>query len=194
MVPVSNQQKDVAKHTAVALGVVEPPVSRYLDANQRSEVFILRAVDRPQDGVTAFATVGLSDHPLIYKGDEFGTRAELVGACGSTFANFDNVLATLAFCVINSHWFCAPGVIFPDVMEMHKASSTMRDIYFAHPFLWDDRLRSTQIGGRTIAWLLAVPVSRSESEFAQRNGPQALEKLFESKEIDIFDLNRPSVV
>jgi hypothetical protein len=90
--------------------------------------------------------------------------------------------------------FCVPGVIFPDVMEMHKASSTMSDIYFAHPFLWDDRLRSTKIGGSTIAWLLAVPVAKTETSFAKLKGPQALEALFEEKDIDIFDLNRAPIV
>jgi hypothetical protein len=77
---------------------------------------------------------------------------------------------------------------------MYGLSSTMNDIYFASPFLWPSLEKSILIDAKRVAWLLAMPVSREETEFAQRFGPQALEDLFEEKHIDIFDLNRPPVV
>lgn len=194
MTSVTNQQKELAKHTALAFGVEKPPISRFWDDDKRSDVYILEAANRPQDGVTSYATIGLSDHPLMFKGKEFGTRVEFVGACGSAFPGFDNVLATLAFCVINSGWFCAPGIIFPDVVSMYNLSITLSDIYFTHPFLWDDGLKSTQVGDRKVAWLLAVPVSKDETAFAQAYGPEKLEALFAEKDIDIYNLNRASVV
>lgn len=194
MTSVTSQQKELARHTALAFGVEKPPISRFWDDDKRSDVYILEAANRPQDGVTSYATIGLSDHPLMFKGKEFGTRVEFVGTCGSAFPGFDNVLATLAFCVINSSWFCAPGIIFPDVVSMYNLSITLSDIYFAHPFLWDDGLKSTQIGDRKVAWLLAVPISKEETAFAQAYGPEKLEALFAEKDIDIYNLNRASVV
>lgn len=191
---VTSQQKELASHTASAMQVEKPPISRYWDENEKNSVYLLEAADRPQRGVTSYATIGLSDHPLMFKGREFGARVELVGACGSGFKGFANVLATAAFCVINSRWFFAPGIIFPDVVSMYKASDTLSDIYFAHPFLWDERLKSTSIGGRQVAWLLAVPVSKAETAFAQTYGPERLEALFEEKDIDIYNLNRASAV
>ena len=191
---VTVQQKEIATHTASAMRVEKPPISRYWDESEKNSVYILAAADRPQKGVTSYATIGLSDHPLMFKGREFGTRVELVGACGSAFAGFANILSTAAFFVINSCWFCAPGVIFPDIASMHKASDTLSDIYFAHPFLWDERLKSAVIGSRQVAWLLAVPISKEETAFAQRHGPDRLEALFEEKNIDIYDMNRASVV
>lgn len=191
---VTNQQRELASHTASAMRVEKPPISRYWDENEKNSVYILAAADRPQRGVTSYATIGLSDHPLMFKGREFSTRVELVGACGSAFAGFANILSTAAFCVINSEWFCAPGIIFPDIVSMYKASNTLSDIYFAHPFLWDERLKSTVIGDRQVAWLLAVPVSKEETAYAQSYGPERLEALFEEKNVDIYDLNRASVV
>ena len=191
---VTSQQKDLANHTASAMRVEKPPISRYWDESEKNSVYVLEAVDRPQRGVTSYATIGLSDHPLMFKGKEFATRVEFVGACSSSFSGFANILSTAAFCVINSGWFCAPGIIFPDVVSMYKYSNTLSDIYFAHPFLWDDRLRSTLIGDRQVAWLLVVPVSKEETAFAQAYGPGRLEALFEEKNIDIYDLNRASVV
>jgi antitoxin YqcF len=191
---VSSQQKELAAHTALAMHVEKPPIARFWDESGTSNVCVLEALDRPQEGVITYATIGLSDHPLMFKGREFDTRVELVGACGAAFHRFANVLATAAFCVINSGWFCAPGIIFPDVLSMHEASDTLSDIYFAHPFLWEAQLRSTLIGERRVAWLLAIPVSKAESAYAQSYGPERLEARFEERNIDIFDLRRASVI
>ncbi|RCS56458.1 suppressor of fused domain protein [Parvibium lacunae] len=194
MTKISNQQKEVAKHTASAFLVDKPPIFHFWDDDHISDVYVLEAVNSPQHGVTSYATVGLSDHQLMHQGKDFGTRVEIVGACGSKFPDFGNVLATLAFCVINSKWFCAPGIIFPDVIKMYGHSLTMSDIYFTYPFLWDDRLKSARLSERDIAWLLAVPISKEESAFAQEFGSKKLEELFSEKDIDIYNLNRPSVV
>ena len=194
MTKVTCFQKQVAQHTASAFGVKKPPVTRYLDDNKQNGIFILEAKNRPQEGVNSYSTIGLSDNPLMCKGKEFGTRVEIVGACRAGFSNFENVIATTAFCVINSGWFCAPGIIFPSVVSMCKNSKTMTDIYFANPFLWGERLASTSFESRKVAWLLAIPISNKESEFAQVNGSDKLEELFSEQGIDVFDLNRASVV
>lgn len=70
----------------------------------------------------------------------------------------------------------------------------MSDIYFANPFLWGDGFKSTQINDQTTAWLLAVPVSKQETEFAKKYGSSKLEDLLSAKDIDIYNLNRTSVV
>ena len=194
MSQISNAAKAVANYTATAFGVEKPPIFHLWDDDHKSDIYVLEAADRPQKGVTSFATVGLSEHPLIRNGQEFTTRVELLGACGSAFPGFNRVLATLGFCIINSKWFCAPGVIFPGVMGMYDMSITMSDIYFANPFLREDRFKSTRIEERPIAWLLAVPISKQETEYAKKQGPAKLEELFSQRDIDIYNLNRSSVV
>lgn len=190
---VSDTAKALANYTAAALRIEKPPIFHLWDDNHKSDIYVMEAADRPQKGVISYATIGLSEHPLIRNGAEFNARVELLGACGSAFPGFNRVLATLAFCIINSKWFCAPGVIFPDVMDMYGISVTMNDIYFANPFLWEGGFKSTKIADRATAWLLAVPVSKQETDFARRYGPAKLEELFAAKDIDIFNLNRASV-
>lgn len=186
---------EVAQHVATALRSDRPPIRRFLDANEQSDVFVMTAADCPQVGVNTFATVGLSEHSLMKDGSVFPTRVELVAACGTAYSGLENVVSTAAFGVINSKWFCAPGVIFPGVVSMHPGvSETMSDVYFTHPFLWETRLRSTELSGRTVAWLLVVPVSKRETAFALANGSDKLAYLLERSDIDIFNLNRPSVV
>jgi len=191
---ISNRRKAVAAYAAAGFVVVKPPVIRYWDSNHRSDLHILEGADCPQKGVKSYATVGLSEHPLIRNGKEFNARVELLGACGSEFSEFAEILSTVGFCVINSQWFCAPGVIFPGVLDLHGASKTMSDIYFADPFLWGDRFKSSIIENQMTAWLLVIPISKRETEFAVQNGPDKLEQLFERQNIDIYNLNRPSVV
>lgn len=190
----SDRQKEVAKLTASAFQVERPSIIKFHDENRVSEIAILFAPNSPENGVTSYATVGLSDHPLMREGKEFAVRVELLGVCNSSAPGFDNILSTLAFCVINSKWFCAPGVIFPNVVSMYGMSTTMSDIYFASPFLWGDRFAAKELAGRNVAWLMAIPISKAESDFAQRSGAAELEKLLTEHEANVFDLSRASVV
>ncbi|TWT47583.1 suppressor of fused domain protein [Botrimarina hoheduenensis] len=193
MPSISDADKAIAKAAAQAFGG-RPRVARFWDDNHASSVDILTCEDRPQEGVISYSTVGLSGWPLFKGEKEYGARLEIVGACGSAFKGFDNALSTAAFCVINSKWFCCPGVIFPDVLAMYDCSPTMRHFLFVPPFLWEDHLNTLDLDGRKVAWLLAVPISEDERAFAEANGPEKLEELFADRQIDIFNLHRSSQV
>lgn len=193
MVDVSPRSKVVAKTAAAAFGG-KPAVTRFWDDNHHSSIDILSCEDGPQEGVTAYSTVGLSEWPLYYGDEEYHSRLEMVGACGSNFEGYDNAVASAAFNVINSGWFCYPGAIYPDVLPLHSSSMTMKHFLFVPPFLWEDELPTLEIEHRTIAWLQAIPISDGERSFAESSGSEALEELFQQHQIDIFDLQRPSVV
>ncbi|USX11282.1 suppressor of fused domain protein [Oxalobacteraceae bacterium OTU3CAMAD1] len=165
----------------------------YWDDNREKSVVLFRAEDSPQRGVDTYSTVGLSAYPLLKDEKEIEVRTEIIGACRSNFKNFDNMIATAAFCIINTKWFCAPGVIFPDIVSMYQASSTLSDLYFCPPFLWNDRLSGLTTDEKEIAWLLAVPISKAEAAFVSSFGAAQLEKLFEEADLDIYDANRASV-
>lgn len=183
----------IAKYLREAFGG-HPEVTRYCDDNNRSQVDIMACKDRPTEGVISYGTVGLSDHPLMKYGKEYPSRVELTGACASCYTLFPNVLATAAFHVINSKWFCYPGAVFPDVVSMHRASETMEHLFFTSPFLWEGRLQTLHIESKAVAWLLIVPISESELRYAIENDTDKLEDRFEEHQIDVYDLNRPPVV
>jgi antitoxin YqcF len=193
MSTVSKENKIIAQHAAKAFGG-KPKVSRYWDDNHNSFVDLLVAEDRPQRGVDSYATIGLSDHPLMKGNEEYAARVELLGACGSQFAKFDNIIATAAFFIINSKRFCYPGAVFPDIVGMYKASKSLEHLFFAPPFLWEDRLKTLPLKGTKVAWLLIVPISENERLVAEKKGSEILESLFLEAQIDIFDLERASVV
>jgi antitoxin YqcF len=191
--PVSEINKTIAKHIAAAFGQ-KPRVTRYWDNDKKAHVDIAEATDQPQTGVTSYGTIGLSDAPLMRDGKEYPARLELVGACASSFTNFGNVLATAAFCIINSKWFCAPGIIFPDVVKMYAPKSPLHHLMFVPPFLWEEKLTTLEAPEKTVTWLLVVPISDSELAFAEKEGPSKLEDVFEQRGIDIFDISRAPVV
>jgi hypothetical protein len=166
----------------------------YGDENGRSTVDILSSRNRPKRGMVSYGTVNLSDWPLYQDGKEVGVRVEIVGACGSQFKAFGNAVATAAFCVINSKWFCCPGAIFPDAISMYDCSPTMRHFFFLPPFLWEDDLKTMEFPEKTVAWLLAVPISEEERRYAGKHGWESLEGLFAERNIDMFNLARPSEV
>lgn len=194
MLVVTETQKKIAKHVASALGGNQHKIFAHWDEFKENSIYLMRAEDLPVAGVTAYATIGVSDHPLYFNGEEYPARVEFVGACASNVIEFDVVMTTVAFCITKSKWFAAPGKIFPDAISMCGISRTLSDIYFANPFLWEDTLQAATIDERTVAWLLAVPISRAEREFAVRYGSDKLEELFVEHQIDVYDINRRSVV
>ena len=189
--PISNGNKIIAKAAAKAFGG-EPKVARFWDNDHNSHVDILTSRDRPQRGVTSISTVGLFNWPLYKDNKEYGARLEFVGAFGSSFEQFENALSTAAFCIINSKWFCYPGAVFPDALAMYDCSPTMRHLLFVPPFLWEAELNTIEFDGKKVAWLLAVPISDEERNFAALNGSEKLQDVFMERQIDIFNLHRAS--
>ena len=190
--PVSSDSKTIARTAAAAFGGTAR-VNRYWDDHHQHSVDVLSCTDAPLNGVNSYATIGLSDSLILKDGAPLDVRVEFVAACGAQTKDFERYLSTAAFCVINSRWFVAPGTIFPNVLRMYDASPTMDHLLFLPPFLWEGRLKSIALEAKTIAWLLAIPISESELRFAETFGLPELEGVFEKCQIDIFDFERAPV-
>jgi hypothetical protein len=190
MTMASDENKQIARLVATVFGGT-PRVTRYLDEPEKSQIGILHAADRPDPGLISFCTIGLSDYPIPGSRLRPPLGAEI--AAVSDVADFAAVLATAAFCVINSGWVAEPGRIFPQVVGSHIDGVTVPNLMFVNPFLWEDDLTSRTLPTKTVAWLLGVPISDAETEYARVHGSDALEDMFEEAQIDIYDLRRSSV-
>lgn len=186
----------LAKRVAYAFSGVSR-TRRNWDAEECSYVDLLTTYDYPRRGVTSYSTVGLSGWPLIINEREHEARLEIVGACGSDSTDFHRALVTSAFCIINSKWSCFPGQIFPDVLSMYNASSTMSHFLFTPPFLWKGLNESIEVEGRKVVWLMAVPVSEAELQvgknYAEKRPSDVLVDELERQQVDVCDLARPSI-
>lgn len=189
---ISSENKIIAKSALQAFGG-KPQVLKYWDENNVSNIDMLSTADRPYEGITSYSTIGLSDHSIEYTVDGTPLRIEIVGASASEYKLFPNVLATYAFCIINSNFLVSHGKVFRNMIKMYHPNSEMKHVLFVSPFLWED-LKTLDFPNKKVAWLLAVPISENEYIFAQEKGTDSLEELFEEKEIDIFDLERKSIL
>jgi antitoxin YqcF len=194
MAQASEENRQLAAIVAKAFGYARPQVRRYFDDDETSRVDIAQAADSPWPGVTSYGTLGLSDSPLIDNGREFPARCELVGACATSYKLFPNMMATCAFKVMNQKWFVYPSCFFPDIVSVYYPASPMKHVMFHDPFPWDDALTTAELPGKTVAWLLVMPVSDAELEYARSAGAGALSDIFKREQIDFFNLERPSVL
>jgi hypothetical protein len=190
---VPDLRRVVRNQAAKAFGARGVP-SFHSDGAGPDRLEVLACTHSPQQNVTSYTTVGLSNHQLYRDGEVLPIRLELVAAAYERFPHIPAALASAAFRIIHDRRSCAPGVVFPDVPELTYISSTLTDLYFTSPSLWGERPTAVHLGPASLAWLLAVPIARSESVYAAAQGPLELEKQLERSGIDVFDWNRTAVV
>ena len=126
-------------------------------------------------------------------GQAFPLRIELVGACASGADLFPNVLAGAAFHIMRNKQFYGPGTALPGYVAEYYPDTPVPHLYLTAPNQWEDKLQTSELPTKKVAWLHAGPISDNEARFLGANGDEALEALFERLDIDIFDLARPSV-
>jgi len=154
---------------------------------------ILSCQDSPFERVMSYSTIALSDFFIGKDGNGIPLGVELVGACDTKFGDFWEIIKTSAYIIVENHQFCPPGTILSDAVKCSH-ETTMKHVLLANPFGWERELESLYFQIKTVAWLLVVPISDAEMKYAKKHGVDALESLFEQKQLDIFDLNRKSVV
>lgn len=168
-------------------------IVRYADENH-STIDIVSAKNRPFEGVTTYATIGLSNYSIGLKlDDKKALRVEFIGACDTKYDWFGNLISSCSFRIMNDHFACKPGIIYPNMISIYNDNVTMKHIMFETPFMWDG-LESINSESNTVAWLMPIPISDSEMQYAQKYGAEALENLLEEKEADVCDINRKPVV
>jgi hypothetical protein len=85
--PISPENKKIARYVATVFGGT-PRVHEYADRLEQLTVGILYSRDQPQEGVTAYSTIKLSDHPMKWGTGEFPIRLELTGVCANQWSSF----------------------------------------------------------------------------------------------------------
>lgn len=190
---VSSEKKQIAKYIADIFGG-KVSVFNYGDDNNVSKIALLQSDNSPNDCEISYSTIGLSSYDIGLSVEDKPLRIEFVGACPAEYDHFGNVISTCAFNVINSDYSCSPGTIYPNIIKMYYPELNTKHILFVSPFLWDKDIETLHFEDKEVAWLQAIPISDTELVYAQKHGSGALEDLLEESDLDILDLNRPSVI
>lgn len=154
----SEANKQIAKDMRAVFDGAQCKVLNYMDKDEKSEIHVLHSTETPEEGLISYATVGLSDYPDDSYEVDPPLGVEIITV--SNLPDFGEVVSTAAFCVINSGYRVQPGAIFPGVVRLHHPDTTVPNLMFVDPYLWDDEdLASRVYGEKTVAFLQAVPVS-----------------------------------
>lgn len=183
--------KIVAQHELQILGGT-PKVNRHWNDTEDKSIDILKCMDVPQKGIQSCASIGLNNTDIGLQSGEQKLRVEILGACDKQINEFENIIASVAFNVMDSN-NCYPGYIVEDIINQYIPESHMKHILLTDSFLWENT-ESISVEDVCIALLMIVPISDEEFEYIQKNGVDALEKQFEEKEIDIYNIYRKSII
>ena len=71
----------------------------------------------------------------------------------------------------------------------------MKHLFFTRPFFWQEKLPELNLEEKTVNWLFMLPVSQKELEYKLSYGTEKLEeRLFQEDNIDVFDIERKSIL
>lgn len=183
-------KKEVAKRLLQDIGGI-PRVYSFSGDESKKEIDVCCVDNSPIEHVSSYSTIGLSSYTLDKKIEEKSLRTEIIGATDSRNDLFPNIISDCAFKVMEGY-SCVPGTVFLNVIDNYYLNSNMKHVLLTIPFLWN--LQDLEFEHEYVTWLLAVPISDSEYDFFAENGYKQLETLFEKSQIDIYDLNRVSVI
>ena len=184
-------KKIIAQKELEAIGGT-PKVYCYNNEEGNKSVDILSCMDRPFKDIVSYGTIGLSDYDIGKTSDDKKLRIELLGACDIGEELFPNIISSAVFDIMERE-NCGYGHIILNVVSEYYNNCEMKHLYLMNPFFWED-MKTIEFDDRKVTWLLIVPISESEKEYAITNGYDALETKFEEADIDIFDLKRKSVI
>jgi antitoxin YqcF len=173
----------------------KPKVTVYMDNEENSTISILEFSNHPVSRVVSYSTLGLSDHFIPPVKNEKPTGVEVVAVCRNDYTVFANILSTIAFYQINSRFPIYPGMIYEGVISLYSEIKTqMKHILFVYPTAWKTEFKALDFEDVRVTWMMAIPISDEENQYAKDNGFNALGHLLEKNKIDVYDLCRKSVL
>jgi hypothetical protein len=184
----SSDTKLVARHAISTFGA-PPSVWRFTCERECFSLDIGGCADRPVAGVVSYTTIGLSDCGVVTGGAP-PVHVELAAACAADWPLFPNILAGAAMLLVRRQKEVKAGDAIRDVIAEFYPRDGIKHLYLARPFLWGQRLETLRGEAKSIAWLLAVPVTGDELLYLETQGGDGLEQLYRQRPSEMYSLGR----
>ena len=170
----------------------EQMVYSYSNVDESQSIDVTYCKDSPEEGYVSCSTIGLYDVDCkwSYKGKRL--RAEIMAVSDNVDDQIRNILSTVAFSIMDIRK-CYPGMILEDIVVEYVSDSDMRHIMLTPNLMWDE-IEDIELDDIHITWLMMLPISQSEYEYAREHGWKQLEEIFFEKEIDVADFYREPVI
>lgn len=152
-------------------------------------VQIVRFNNQPQDGISSFASIGLSNH--ILKMNEKDVRQEILF---SAYDRFDSnkismCLALLAKEILASHKAILRGEIINSKKPILQGKE-FQGFYSAPPVFFEEEFAIYKLSSPFTILVWLIPLYAEEIAFVEAEGWDKFENLLEDEDCDFWDLER----
>jgi hypothetical protein len=172
----------------------EVKTTRHLHEHDGRRMDIVMSENSPRAGVNSYSTIGLSVIPIGYLSGSVYLGAEIVSAAGAELVNYMDVLAACVDDILHSKFRLFPGAVYKNAFNGTYPDLCVKHLIFDTPQGWEKDLLTLGLGTRQAAWIMAVPVTEAELRLYSDSESGELQEQFEARHVDLYDLNRSSVV
>lgn len=184
--------KQVAKHALRFIGGT-PKVYAYYNDNKSKTVDIATFYNGYLRGKITTSTLGFSSRDTGLVVDEHPLRVELMAAADKEYdGDIQHILSSAAFEIMDGIPI-GHGMIVDNIIQWYIPNSQMKHCLFVTPQYWS-KYTSYFDNSTYVAWLCLIPISDVERMYIKRHGFDAFDKIMERRNINIFDLNRSTIV
>ncbi len=182
----------LADHIEDFLGPIQ---DRYTKADD-GEILPFQVVHCPRgiEGLRAFCTVGLSDFPLEFRARHILQELMIVVLHKFGLQNIPSLLQQLGRRALERRAAFAPGDIINAPAELFPGKP-FAALYTTSPGFMPEEFIAYNTGdGANIIFSILLPITPAEEKYVALHGFEKFDHLFIESEIDMLDLDRPSIV
>lgn len=194
---VSPSEKAIARHLETVFGV-RPQITVHRTQDDEPFGIAIASVGHfPIEGLVTLATIGVSNVPMNREdGSECDpARVEFIASCVmGQEADMAEALFRAAVFVGKLKGIAAPGVFLYDLFGAFRKEIQVPHGFMITPFAYGGLDEGGAFEGRAVDWVQIIPAASSEMAYAQQNSGDALEELFESRDVEWENLGRPPVI
>lgn len=168
---------------------------RFADDQEVHDIAVVSFKDRPERGVTTYATLGLSGCPLLMSAQTGLVRQELLVSANEAFEQEDVALFLLDLAV--HVWRRDRALRCGEVVGPHIPvipGSTLSAVYATNPSPFPDELWVVDAEPSPVVLAYIIPLSIAEADMLRTHGRDWFEERLERQNPDIWDLARTDEV
>lgn len=194
---VSESEKAIARHLQAVFGVRPQVVVHRTADDEPLSVAIAHVADYPVEGLVTLSTIGVSNAAMVGEdgGDCDPARVEFIASCvRGQEADMAEALFRAAIFVGKLKGVAGPGVFLYDLFGAFRDKTPMAHGFLTSPFAYGGLDDEATFAGRPVAWLQVIPTATGEMAYAQQASGDALEALFEARNVEWESLDRAPVI
>ncbi|WP_343643670.1 suppressor of fused domain protein [Chryseobacterium sp.] len=179
---------NLIEHIEKYLGAITSGES--VNNDEFGKLIFCRFDNQPDNNITTYLTLGLSDHILNIKEDK-QVRMEILTSIYSSQENSKiyDLLLYVADKMLRTHRAILRGQVI-DIPDNIFDNKEFTSVYVSVPVFFEDDFASFKVSTPATIFAWIFPLYENESNFINKNGWNKFEDELEVSDCDFWDLNR----